>query len=352
MGTNLIVIDQEGAAEEIPRRPPTIADLVDAFRTDPVSSYHGLRYHVRVNHNGLLRRMRAAHGHIELRALKARHIKALWQGWAAGGKIATGHTMIGQLRALVNYGADMLEDPECERLCGVLHRQRFPGVKPRKEIMTAAQVIALRNTARRYQWPMIALGQALQFELIVRQKDVIGEWIPDSEPGESDIGWDGWKWQRGMRWEEVDHEFILRHTTSKKGKDIEVDLKHDAPMVAEELCLMAKVDSPRDLRRDMFYPVWPIILCGWTGLPYTAAEYRRKWRIIANACGVPAKKFNMDNRASGISEAFAAGAIGDDIRVAATHSSITQTEDYNRGNYRKRQSRAAQARIASRGNAS
>jgi hypothetical protein len=33
-------------------------------------------------------------------------------------------------------------------------------------------------------WHSIALAQAIQFDCALRQKDVIGEWVPESEPGE------------------------------------------------------------------------------------------------------------------------------------------------------------------------
>jgi hypothetical protein len=55
------------------------------------------------------------------------------------------------------------------------------------------------------------LAQALQFELMLRQKDVIGEWVPDSEPGENDIHHDGRKWFRGIRGDAIDGDMILRH---------------------------------------------------------------------------------------------------------------------------------------------
>ena len=44
---------------------------------------------------------------------------------------------------------------------------------------------------------------------MLRQKDVIGEWVPRSEPGPSDI-WnsDGEKWLRGLRWQEIDGNLI------------------------------------------------------------------------------------------------------------------------------------------------
>ena len=43
--------------------------------------------------------------------------------------------------------------------------------------------------AEHFGWYSIALAQALQFELLLSQKDVIGEWVPVTEPGKSDVIW-------------------------------------------------------------------------------------------------------------------------------------------------------------------
>jgi hypothetical protein len=40
----------------------------------------------------------------------------------------------------------------------------------------------------------------------------------------------------------------------------------------------------------------PIVVCEWSGLPWTAHEFRRWWRQIANAAGIPKTVFNMDSR--------------------------------------------------------
>jgi len=58
----------------------------------------------------------------------------------------------------------------------------------------------------------------------------LGEWVPVAEPDTSDVLRDEDKWLRGLRWSEIDENFILRHVTSKNNKPIEVDLEL-APMV-------------------------------------------------------------------------------------------------------------------------
>jgi len=178
---------------------------------------------------------------------------------------------------------------------------------------------------------------------MLRQKDVIGEYVPLSEPGFSDTATRKYgKWFRGIRWDEVDSNGILVHTTSKKGKDIEVNLAL-APMILEELENMfpgsVRVVGERTvIDRSMWPADGPIIICETTGWPYTTAEFRRKWRLVANAAGIPKGIRNMDTRAGAITEATEAGIPLEHIKHAATHSDIQMTQRYARGGVQKTES--------------
>jgi hypothetical protein len=310
----------------------TLRELIDLYQTDTDSTYHKKRYAVRVNHDMLLKRIVGKHGTEKIGDIKARLLLAWHKEWSHDGKkIAIAHAFIGHLRTLFGFGATILEDPDCERLCAVLHKMRFPMPKPRTERLTADQAIAHMAAAHRRGWNYMALAQALQFELMLRQKDVIGEWVPLAEPGISDtIREDkGIKWITGLRWEEIDPGFILRHTTSKRGKDLELDLKL-APLVLEQLADLAEVPLA-ELARDHLPASGPVILCEVTGYPYLTVEFRRKWRMVANLAGLPKTVRSMDSRAGAISEATDAGADLEHIRHAATHSNISMTQRYSRG---------------------
>ncbi len=308
----------------------TLRSLINCYQTDPDSSYHKKRYAVRRNHDFLLKRIAERQGNEELRDIKARVLLAWHKDWSNDGqKLAMAHAIIGQYRVLFGFGANFLEDPDCERLCGVMGKMRFPMAKPRVERMTADQAIALRTQAHRRGWNFLAMAQAFQFELMLRQKDAIGEWVPLSEPGISDTIKPGEKWIMGIRWEEIDDNLVLRHNTSKRGKDIEVNLRL-APMILEELANFGKV-AVADLTRAALPASGPVILCEVTGLPWRTAEFRRKWRIVADMAGIPKEVRNMDSRAGGITEASDAGADLEHIRHAATHSDIAMTQKYSRG---------------------
>jgi hypothetical protein len=304
----------------------TIASLINCYQTDPDSTYHKLRYHTRVNHNGTYRRITEKHGHVELKDVNARLINA-WHGeWSDDGRmVAAGHTFIARLRTLCTFGFTLLEDSECERLGNVLHKLRFSNSKPRTDVLTAEQAETIRKKAREVGHFSIALAQALQFELMLRQKDVIGEYVPVSAPGISDYVSEAkkhGKWLRGLRWSEIDENLILRHETSKKGKVLTVDLRN-APMVMDELVFTKEFlgEIPK---------TGPVIISEGTGEPWSAAEFRRKWRKIADAAGVPKSVKNMDSRAGAISEATAAGADLEHVKHAATHSHISMTQRYSR----------------------
>lgn len=318
----------------------SLASLVHCYKTDGDSPYQKNRYHVRQNRDSMLKRIVTRHGDVAVADIKARLLLAWHRDWTNNGqKLATGSAFIGQLRALFSFGATLLEDPECERLCGVMHKMRFPSTKPRSVSITAEDATAIRAKAHEFGWDSLALGQAFQFDCTLRQKDVAGEWVPLKEPGISDVVRFGYKWLRGLRWEEIDDNLILRHITSKKQKLTTVDLKL-AEMVLAELqvyCEGQPVVTVNEttkkvtVHRHLLPASGPIILNEQTAYPWGGNEYRRKWRILANACGIDKAKFNMDSRSGAISEAIQAGAPIEFVRHAATHSDISQTADYDRG---------------------
>jgi integrase len=319
----------------------TIADLIHLYQTDPISTYLTMRYQTRKNHEGVLRRLAASLGDIELSSIHARDIKRWHKEWSADGKVAMSHTFVAKLRALTGFGS-MLEIPEAARLYAFLHKMKFPQSAPRVSFMTAEQAIAVREKARAIGYYSMALAQAFQFELMLRQKDVIGEWVPLNEPGDSDVtSRDGeMKWLRGIRWSEIDSDLILRHITSKKQKMLVVDLKL-APMVLEEL----------EHTKKFFGHIpstGPVIILESTTRPWEAVNFRQRWRRLADICGIPKEIKNMDSRAGGVTEASQAGVDLEHIRHAATHSDIQMTQRYSRDAEQKI-AQVMQQRVAFRG---
>jgi hypothetical protein len=69
----------------------------------------------------------------------------------------------------------------------------------------------LRGFPPRRLW----IDRAGMFDLGMRQKDMIGEWVPRSEPGVTDVFSGGSKWLMSARWEEIDEQFVWKHRLSK-----------------------------------------------------------------------------------------------------------------------------------------
>lgn len=296
----------------------TMKSLIQCYQIDPDSSYQTVRYGTRTGYDSLLKRIIRDHGADVVAIVRARDLKAWHREWSASG-VPMAHHLIGMLRSLFSFGKTLLEDKDCARLSDALHKFRFKGGKAREEQITAEQATAVRAMAHQMGRPSIALAQALQFDLMLRQKDVIGEWVPLGEAGTTDVHSGQSKWLHGLRWSEIDGDLILRHTTSKRDKGIEVNLRL-APMVMEELTLLGERPTSG-----------PLIVSEVTSQPYFDHNFRKKWRMCASACGVPENVFNMDSRAGAITEATDAGAQLEDVRHAATHSNVSMTARYSRG---------------------
>jgi hypothetical protein len=63
------------------------------------------------------------------------------------------------------------------------------------------------------------------------QKELIGYWVPTSEPGSSNVTHIEQKWFGGLDWSQIDADYILRLPTGKE--DIEIDLKEHQPVMEE-----------------------------------------------------------------------------------------------------------------------
>ena len=170
----------------------TIKSLAASYQEDQRSPYHRLRHRTREHYENLIRRLVDEYGKEKLAELKAPEIQRFYYGWTEGGKIAMGHSLITMFRALVTFGKTVLNIAECERLSVVLHNMRFSVIRSPKEQLTAEHVRKIISKAYELGRPSIALAQAFQFDCGLRQKDVIGEWVPITEPG--DVRGD--KWQR------------------------------------------------------------------------------------------------------------------------------------------------------------
>lgn len=274
--------------------PETLSDLIRLYKTSADSRYKKLSHASRGHYDSLLGLIEGDYGKEQLAQLTAEHFVTWHEKWSEGGKKSIAHAKIGMVRGVVGFGTEVLHDGECAKLFGIICKLKFKAPKGRNEKLTAAQATAIRSMAHTMKRPSIALAQAFQFDGGLLQKDTIGEWVPLDEEGVSEITADSFKWVRGIRWNEIDASLMLRHSSTWLG-NIEFDLRK-APMVLEELKRQFGFSIERG-SRDQLPATGPIVRSEFNELPWTAPEFRRWWRQVADACGIPKGIRNSDSRA-------------------------------------------------------
>jgi hypothetical protein len=298
----------------------TFLTLLDVYHTDPKSTYFKLKHSSRAPYDVYIRMMRTEIGKCRLDCTDGVEVQDWFDAWKqpdeVGGRlqIAKARMAISVLKAALTFGT-MRRLRGCSDFRAVLDAIRFQGLPPRKLVLNADQVTAARKAAHEIQHPRAALAYAIQFEGVVRQWDVKGQWLPMSDRTPSAIHYKGKKWI-GPTWANVDENLILRWTPTKTetttAPEIVVDLRA-CPMVMEELEWV-----PLDARKG------PLIPDLETGRPYSEDRFNEVWRAVAKAARISSKVWNRDLRKSGSTEARAAGAPIDDLKKLMGHAPDTE----------------------------
>jgi hypothetical protein len=156
-----------GGLPKIGKFDKTVGGLIRCFQSDPDSTYRKLRFKSRQHTDTLCKLIEKTEweptegvkmtvAETPVADIKARVALRLYELWSKDGKVAMGHSMIGQLRTLCTFGATILEDEECVRVSLVLSKMRFTNPKPRNERLTADQVVMIRKEARANKHPSLA----------------------------------------------------------------------------------------------------------------------------------------------------------------------------------------------------
>ena len=96
--------------------------------------------------------------------------------------IPKAHGLITMVRALVSFGVQW-RVPDAATLRGVLSEMKFQNAPAREEFVTYEMALAFIAKAHELGEHNMAFAQALQFDLTLRQTDVIGTWEPkDDDP--------------------------------------------------------------------------------------------------------------------------------------------------------------------------
>lgn len=315
----------------------TMASLIKCYQIDPDSPYRGVASNTQAGYDHDLGTLIKNVGGVSIGPLNRADFARWYTKFKApidGGpeRLRRAHGLMTMVRIVLKFGAGM-RYADCRDALDIISDMRFEQPAAREVAMTFEQAEAIVAKALEMGLRSIALGQALQFELGLRQTDVAGKWEPARDP--AGIVSYHKRWTAGVTWSDIDGGGTLVKRTSKTGALGSWHLA-SAPLVMRALAAF-----PAEER------VGPMIVSEATGLPYLPGRYSRTWRKVAEAAGVPGSIWNRDSRAGAVTEGFDAGAEAKDLQRFATHANFATTSRYAR-NSTAGTNRVATLRIAKR----
>lgn len=318
----------------------TVKSLIRVYQRTPESPYHNLKHNSRVMYDESLDLIEHSVGQSKLTALTGLDFQRWYNDLkkpAEPGKperMRRAYKVIQLLRIIIKFGV-VANIAECFRLRTVFEDMQFESPPARVEQMTYAQVQTFVTKAIEMGRLSMAVAQVLEFELTLRQVDVIGQWAP-AKGNEGGIVDRGQRWSGGCAWSHIDADGLFTKKTTKRGQVAE----HDTTAYPYLVSILGLV--PAEKR------IGPMVIDEASGLPYRYRHYARVWRKIATAAGIPLNVWNRDSRAGGITEGSDSGADIEHLRHHATHADISTTGRYNRRTVEKTRT-VAKLRVAHRG---
>lgn len=316
----------------------TLGFLCEAFEVDADLPFRKLRAATQVFYLRYMKILKEDAGQKRISEINGKAIRRWHEAWAPLG-VRGSYACVQTLRRVIGYGVECAENKDDPALfvAEVLAKMEFEAPKGRDQRVQHQHVADFRPKAIEAGRGSIALAVSIQFDLGLRQKDVIGEWIRAGDGSREGIMDGQWRWQWGLLWSQIDENWVLRKPTSKSnGKE---RAEHDIKLYPETLALLQTV--PREKR------IGPVIIDEGSRKPYRANHFSRTFRKLATESGWPTGVWNMDSRAGAISEAFEAGAEQADVMKVATHTQASTTQKYNRGKL-VQTGRVAELRLARR----
>lgn len=323
-----------------PEYDGTMKSLIRLYQQTPESPYHEVKSNTRAMYDESLNLLETTVGARRLEKVTGIDIKrwhAKYKEPAADGKperLRRAYKAMQLLRIIVGFGV-VLNITECFRLKTVLEQLEFHVPRGRTESITFEQAQAICDIAIKEGFISVALAQAFQFELTLRQIDVIGRWEKIDDPQSGGIVDRGQRWRDGLLWSDIDENGILIKDTSKTGQVA----SHDTTAYP---FLRSIIDMVPPEKR-----FGPVIKSEATGLPYRYRHFCDVWRKIATEAGVPKSVWNRDSRAGGITEGSDSGADIEHLRHHANHQNIQTTTRYNRKTLEKTRT-VAELRVKNR----
>jgi hypothetical protein len=331
----------------------TWADLIREYERNPTSRFNipfeegGLKFNTRDQYQQWNMQIERVCGHVVLSDTNSEKFlewyKVLCTPKKEGGKPMRpkAKSCMDQMNRLLQFGVSA-EIEGCARLSLILngagHKNskplKFKGGDARTQELTLEYVkmfvAECHKPHNHAHHSGLALATVLQFETTLRQADVIGQHWPESDAMPvGPLNRRGTRW-RGLLWgEHIDPDLVLAKPTSKsREKKVTIADLAMSDLVMAELALI-----PREHR------IGPVVLSGYTGLPYKTKAFNRAWRQIARAAGIPDEVQNRDARAAAITEALTFDANPEHVRSQTTHAETPagkrMTSRYDRVNLEK-----------------
>lgn len=325
----------------------TMAALCRIFRGHKNSRYRKVKHTTRRFYDAYLDLIIATVGMRVVRNVDIFVCESWYEAWRAPAqedgeeRVDRAHDAISMVRTVVNFCAKIKKLPggrpftgrkDCQELALDLEGVKFEKGGAREQEMTRqyaeAFIAKAMEMGAKGLIPMerarsMAIGVAAQFDLILRQKDIIGEWVakhlaPKLPKGVTvlplgpEIWWGYFTWESiaGWRW---------RMKTSKSKYRSASDFN-----LASFSLLMPLLELVPHAERS------GAIVKGEKGLPVRETTYRETFRRIARAAGIPDDVWLMDSRAGGATEAHMANAPLPAISGALTHTETKTTVRYLR----------------------
>jgi hypothetical protein len=327
----------------------SMASACRIYQEHPLSDFHHVKFNTQKTYLVCLRRIEATVGKRLIRNLTKHDFNHWYREWrkpevtidADGNRIVgeervdRAHDTMAMVRTVIYFMAGD-GNAECEKIAVRLEKIKFEKGGARQEELTYQHATAFIKTAfelsRKGVIPadralMMSIGVAAQFELMLRQMDIIGEWapirakrklpagivtldLPAINPSEQWAGFFTWENIGGWRW-----HMKTSKSKYKAGQDFDLTRYSLLHPLLEGVPLHERTGA---------------IVKGQHGLPIRSRSYGNWFRDIARPAGIPDAVWNMDARAGGAGEADEAGATIEEIRDGLTHTTTATTIRYIR----------------------
>lgn len=317
----------------------TMGSACRIYQEHPLSDFHDVKFTTRKTYLTCLRRIEATVGRRLIRNLTRADFKNWYKEWRkpeitvdAEGEPVIGnervdraHDTIAMVRTVIYFMGSMA-NAECEVVAKRLEKIKFEKGGAREGELTYQHVNSFVRTAfelagkgviPRERALAMSIGIAAQFELALREMDVIGEYapiganrklpngimtvdLPAIAPKEQWAGFFTWEMIPGWRW---------RMKTSKS----KYRAKSDFDLTKYSLLFPLLEAVPLHERTGA-------IIKGERGLPVRARSYYNWFKDIAEVAGIPPEVWKMDARAGAATEAYDAGATAKELQGLLTHT--------------------------------